>query len=228
MRYDAELIRTIDDRIRALAPQRATRMGTLVSRDPLTSRCTVRMDGSSVETPMKIPPSVRGRPGDRVCLQLVESDWVVIAAFTGAEDLAAVAAGVTDSPNAGPGEGSVIALADFTFEPGTVYRVSVVGKYVASAANVTLWRFRNSNSSFGVDWGTLGHTQAPDTREWPMRFDKYLVRAADTPLVGQTVALTAQSNTGTVRHIGSPLEPRYLEIWRCPGMPSKYPHALAI
>ncbi|MCX5066896.1 hypothetical protein OOJ91_13675 [Micromonospora lupini] len=229
MRYDAELNRAIDERIRAMAPPQPARVGTLVSRDPLTSRCTVRMDGSSVETPMKIPASVKGRPGDRACLQLIEGDWVVVAAFTPADDLVDVAWAASDSANVGPGEGAVISLSGLTFEPGVVYKVVVGGKYVASVANATLWRIRNSASSFLVDWGTLGHTQAPDTREYPLtHLSKYLVRTASTPLSEQTIALTAQNSVGTVRHIGTTTAARYLELWRVPGVPAKFPHALAI
>lgn len=81
-RYDAELGRTIDERIAAALPSPGRRMGTLVTRDSTGAACTVRFDGSTVTTPAKVFSHVGAVPGDRVGLQQFGSEWVIVGGFT--------------------------------------------------------------------------------------------------------------------------------------------------
>lgn len=224
--FGLDLVRLIDARIEA-ARQKWTATGTLVERQS-QSRATVTFDGSGVPVPVKVLGHVPTRADSRVTLIRYGSDWVVTGAFTGTAELVAVASAKTDSANMGPGESSIIAVAGFTFEAGTVYRVNVGGQVQPSVANHTLWRVRNSATVFTTDWGTLGHTYQPEVRAYIFGAEKYLARAASTALTGQTIAITGQNSTGTIRHVGSATAPRYLEIYKCSGGPADYPHALTI
>jgi hypothetical protein len=224
--FGVDLVKLIDARIEA-ARQRWTATGTLVERQS-QSRATVTFDGSSVPVPVKVSGHVPTRADSRVMLTRFGSDWVVTGAFTGTAELVAVASAKTDSSNIGPGEGLIIAVTGFTFEAQTVYRVNVGGQIQPSTANHTLWRVRNSTTVFTTDWGTLGHTYTPETRAYIFGAEKYIARTASTPLTGQTIGITGQNSTGTIRHVGTATAPRYLEIYKCSGGPADYPHALTI
>lgn len=80
-RFDAELTRTVDERIGDLLPQQSGRMGVLVSVDATGPGCDVIFDGDVGTSPVKRWSHVQARPGDRVGLQRFEADWVVVGGF---------------------------------------------------------------------------------------------------------------------------------------------------
>lgn len=80
MVYDAELVRLVDERVRAGLPSRSTRMGTMVTRDG--QACTVVFDGSAIATPVRVAGHVEAQPGDRVGLAQFEGEWVAVGGLS--------------------------------------------------------------------------------------------------------------------------------------------------
>ncbi|MEU7978257.1 hypothetical protein AB0B63_06965 [Micromonospora sp. NPDC049081] len=224
--WGTDLIRLIDTRIQA-ARQLTTAVGTVA--DASGTPVTVTFDGSQLPVPAKVLTHVQVYANARVTLIRHGSDWVVTGVFGGSGDLVAVASD-TGSSAAVTSEEMVLALAGFTFEAQTVYRLRLGGQQQGSVANYSLWRVRDrATGPWPVDWGQFGHYPAySGGNPYALNGEHYLANATDTPVTDQTIAVTAQASTGTTTHIGTPTTPRYLEVHRMPGSPADWPHACPI
>lgn len=223
--FGLDLLKLIDTRIEAHR-QKQTATGTVQERQS-AGRASVTFDGSALAVPVKVLAHVQAHDGSRVTLAKFGSEWVVVGAFGGTGDLVAVQSATTNSA-AVSSETTVITLTGFTFEPQAVYRIRVGGRVQGSEAGYSLWRIRDrATGPFPVDWGQFGHYPHP-VADVPFALygEHYLAHTESTPLEGQTIAVTATASSGTVQHIGTATKPRYLEIERCPGPPSGYPHAV--
>ncbi|MBM0275088.1 hypothetical protein [Micromonospora tarensis] len=224
-RYDAALARLVDRRIAELLPSPAARMGTVVTRDPATSACTVIFDGDVIPAPVKRFGHVQVNPGDRVGLQLFESDWVIVGAFTVP---GLWVASSTSNSAAVLAETSLISITGVTFRAGMAYRLVLGGQLQGSVVNFSLWRVRNSTATSGADWGQFGHYGVPSASTPVALFgEHWLKRTTASDLEGQTVSVNVNASAGTVTHIGTATSPRYLliEEW---GPAAKCPQGLAI
>ncbi len=82
MALDAEMIRLIDQRIRA-ERQAVRAVGTCVDRATTGPGANVIFDGSTVAMPVKVPGNVFLQPGNRCLLDKYGSDWVVTESWSG-------------------------------------------------------------------------------------------------------------------------------------------------
>lgn len=82
MVYNNDMLAIINQQVRA-GQTAVTAMGTMVQRNLNTydTQCVVIIDGSTQAIPVKIVGSVTAFDGDRVILNRVGSDWVVMASF---------------------------------------------------------------------------------------------------------------------------------------------------
>ncbi len=80
MSYNEDLIRIIDSRI-ASAQRKVVDFGTVQSRDTTGPGATVVFDGTVDGQPVKVPGHVHCFGGDRVVMEQVKGNWVVLGTF---------------------------------------------------------------------------------------------------------------------------------------------------
>lgn len=144
MAYNDDLIRLIDQRVRAASAVTVS-MGTIVDRDPAGVTATVMFDGSTVAVPCKIFGWQRVDSGERVGLLKFGSEWLVIGSYDESGLGEASATGYFTSTNttttasfADAGDGATVTFTKV--RDTTAIRVGLIA-YAYSTATATIAQF---------------------------------------------------------------------------------------